>query len=102
MPRKRARSAIKLTTGGVRELGTIDGGFDGDSMTLRPGKRADIITIQYMRRRATSVCPDFRQLAQEGDVLVDAECDHERTILEQPEQCVIGPGETREQMHRLS
>jgi hypothetical protein len=53
------------------------------SMTLRPGERADIITIQYMRRRATSVCPNIlMQLAQDGDFLVDAECDHERTILE--------------------
>jgi hypothetical protein len=41
------------------------------------------------------------QLAQGGDVLVDAERDHERTIFEKPEQCIMRPGETREQMHRL-
>jgi hypothetical protein len=34
-------------------------------------------------------------------VLVDAECDHERTIFEKPEQCIMRLGETREQMHRL-
>jgi hypothetical protein len=41
------------------------------------------------------------QLAQGGGVLVDAECDHERTIFEKPEQCIMRPGEPREQMHRL-
>ena len=34
-------------------------------------------------------------------MLVDAECDRERTIFEKPEQGIMRPGETREQMHRL-
>ena len=38
------------------------------------------------------------QLAQRGDVLVDAQCDHERTIFKKPEQCIMGPGETGVQM----
>ena len=41
------------------------------------------------------------QLAQGRDMLVDVECDCERTIFEKPEQCILRPGETREQMHRL-
>ena len=41
------------------------------------------------------------QFAQGGDVLVDVECEHERTIFEKPEQCIMRPGETREQMHCL-
>src|SRR6516165_1450760 len=42
------------------------------------------------------------RLAQGGDILVDAECDRKRTISENPKQCIMRLGESREQMHRLS
>ena len=48
--------------------------------------------------RHRSVPIFLMQLAQGGDVLVDVECDHERTIFEKPEQCIMRPGETREQI----
>jgi len=53
-------------------------------------------------RRATSACPDISGAAQGGDILVDAECDRKRTISENPKQCIMRLGESREQMHRLS
>jgi hypothetical protein len=34
-------------------------------------------------------------------VLVDARFDYERTIFNKLEQFIMGPGETREQMHRF-
>jgi hypothetical protein len=52
-------------------------------------------SARYTHRRAISACLDI------SDMLVDAECDRERTILENPEQCILRPGETREQMHHL-
>ena len=41
------------------------------------------------------------QLEQGGDIPLDAKSDLERTILQKPEQCILRPGEAREQMHRL-
>jgi hypothetical protein len=39
------------------------------------------------------------QFAQGGDMLVDAECNAERTIPKKPEQRILRPRETGEQMH---
>ena len=34
-------------------------------------------------------------------MLLDVECDSERTIFEQPEQRILGPRKARQEMHRL-
>ena len=41
------------------------------------------------------------QLAEGGNVLIDAERDPERTIFKKPEQSILSSGEPGEQMHRF-
>jgi hypothetical protein len=81
-----AMFAIDCEIGIERQHGVllIDLGYPHDA---RIGERHRSIPIFLM------------QLEQGGDMLLDAERDLERT--EKFEQCVLRPGEAREQMHRL-